>query len=867
MKTSLRFTSAFLFAAALTPFVIPAVTAAPPAQAPAQVKTLDTKTFNAKINEIQKLAQTDAAKGVDAWFAFLKSEKLEAWQTNQVSQRIVDFSMRSGDAGRIAAAIALARENGASNLLGQTIRLLAGVKKDPYRGDVEALLPLLLKNADRDRANQLRFTVRDLSRINPEYFALAEKTLAAARNELNAEQLLDIYSTFVLNAFNLKLAPDVVEKYWTALLETAIEQKNAIAADLKAVEAELKANPKSKAKPNQNLERNFARTGDQIVRVLNEARAKQFPDMGKMFASAKSLNLLSPDRVTEFEIGGGMVAALAKNDMTAYRALEVKFLALPFGETRTRCLESIARGVRGNSHVLPALYEAELKNPEIAPARAFDLRSRMRSFAGPLSYYQGGFPEPRAYPVWKKLTLELLELDRKNDGKLAKADFCMSNAEVANTHGDFAFAEEQARRAFALSSRPGWKHPRLTDLAASLALRSNNMKWFDEIVAVTTDAEQQKTFAAAKQYLTDGKKVLTANFGLADQVQALRLKRAVSELLFRSGRFDLCQEIGSQVVKDMFISFAPLSCEVTYMENPPRSADGFTRTPMFNDWNAMETRFEPYGAVPAISAQTDETRLLTSAKKQEIDPAWKTGLRFVCDQDGLHIYVRCLDPGVREVVLGKRDGGTLECTFRPADETVYNMWFFTNLPKTDDPHGLDFASPTPRYRKTTDFFLKDACFTQDGMVAHTYIPWVTFYDNLPFDGKIWHYGMQRWCKGGGQTISGQTHEMARMLQLKFKFTPEQVRTIKRNVCAAMFFRYKNSKTLPVWKNDDELGDPAFYEAMLAPLVKELDEAGARLDDEKADIDALFRDYAPRWAEFEYTIAEKRREYLKKKIFK
>ena len=70
----------------------------------------------------------------------------------------------------------------------------------------------------------------------------------------------------------------------------------------------------------------------------------------------------------------------------------------------------------------------------------------------------------------------------------------------------------------------------------------------------------------------------------------------------------------------------------------------------------------------------------------------------------------------------------------------------------------------------------------------------------------------------------------------------------------------------VWK-DKVLGDPEFYQRELRPLLDDLDEAGVRLmaPAKDSEIGGLFAKYAPLWAEIAYVVADKRREYLKKKF--
>ena len=69
-------------------------------------------------------------------------------------------------------------------------------------------------------------------------------------------------------------------------------------------------------------------------------------------------------------------------------------------------------------------------------------------------------------------------------------------------------------------------------------------------------------------------------------------------------------------------------------------------------------------------------------------------------------------------------------------------------------------------------------------------------------------------------------------------------------------------------NDPLLGDPAFYAAVVAPLVERLDKAGAELTAPCADaeVERFFTEFAPLWAEIGYELAERRTQYLNDRLF-
>ena len=72
-----------------------------------------------------------------------------------------------------------------------------------------------------------------------------------------------------------------------------------------------------------------------------------------------------------------------------------------------------------------------------------------------------------------------------------------------------------------------------------------------------------------------------------------------------------------------------------------------------------------------------------------------------------------------------------------------------------------------------------------------------------------------------------------------------------------------------WANDKYVGDAAFYNEKVGPLVRKLDSylplVTADMSDET--VDKLFFEAVPAWNEIRYTIEDLRREYLEEKLSK
>lgn len=262
---------------------------------------------------------------------------------------------------------------------------------------------------------------------------------------------------------------------------------------------------------------------------------------------------------------------------------------------------------------------------------------------------------------------------------------------------------------------------------------------------------------------------------------------------------------------------------------------------------------------------------MKGAVEPKPNPAYKTGVQIVYDDQGVHIFVRCDDPKLKQVLLGEGSAGSLEMLLKPGENAAYHSWYF-NLPGTVDPYIVNWETPNKHYRMTYDYFKKDSATTLDAIVAHTFIPWMMFYDKLPSKSNQWLFGMQRFgrCR---LALSGLVHEIGRSVRLDFDFTKRQMTNLKRSVCLMAFNKYDKLRkdergAILIWK-DEKLGDPEFFKTELEPLLKELDDAGVKLKTpaKDAEIDAIFAKYVPLWAEINYVVADKRKQYLKSKFLK
>ncbi len=534
-----------------------------------------------------------------------------------------------------------------------------------------------------------------------------------------------------------------------------------------------------------------------------------------------------------------------------------------------------------DSDLARKLLDQELAQ-KLSPAQRQAYLAVKQGFYDP-PIFNYGFNSPGQYKAWRDVIRERIALEDANKDDAGARFFTNAAGKVWEIErmvwfDDLDTAEMMLGRSLAL-----WPADRkLMNLKAQVLAIRGDAKGAAGLLRETlllrgTNAQTTNEVSRVVAFL-EGKGIkgfdgVNAPLALTSE-QRLAALRQTSRQLFTYRRYDDCRAIFNEITGKMYAPDLIREHTATYMPNAPKSADGFVRTDMYGDWAKMETRFYPYGDCYGENSSVDAKRHLRDAEQPVCDEKYRTGVRVVYDDEGVHVFIRCDDPAIDEVKLGKRAAGELEMCFRPGDqEKPYHSIFFCGLPATDNPHDCEWAMPGRHYRRNADTFAKDAALTAEGVVAHLSIPWIAFYDDLPVGGNVWELGIIRGCPAGLYTIGGIVHEISRGMRIKFDFTPAQLVNLKRRVSVMAFNRYSalrkdDGKFIKGW-NDKLLGDPDFYAAEVAPLLDELDKAGEELLAPCADkdVEKFFSKYAPLWAEIDYEIAQRRTTYLNDMLFK
>ena len=257
------------------------------------------------------------------------------------------------------------------------------------------------------------------------------------------------------------------------------------------------------------------------------------------------------------------------------------------------------------------------------------------------------------------------------------------------------------------------------------------------------------------------------------------------------------------------------------------------------------------------------------AKAEEID-SWF----YVCyDEQGVHLLFEHNDPKIDEVVRGKTRPTDYEMYLAIGEgEQVYQ--FGVNPLKREFDYCPDWNSPHKRFRRLSDYADFSTRPTDYGFATAMNISWDLAYHVLPENGTTWPFEMIHWSRSGGVTWGGtDIWQITNWGRWKFEGMTDEVKAkIHRVLMYKALARYNAEKNIAVggvigkWK-DAELGDPAFYETCLKPLVEKLDAAAKDAEGEPDDatVERLFRDAVPQWYDFKYYASELRTKYLSERL--
>ena len=270
------------------------------------------------------------------------------------------------------------------------------------------------------------------------------------------------------------------------------------------------------------------------------------------------------------------------------------------------------------------------------------------------------------------------------------------------------------------------------------------------------------------------------------------------------------------------------------------------------DWRKVAGSLEPqYCDIKFRMAMEDlVTDVATGRQPVEESALDSTDARMelttTCDKYGFHIFLRTEDPNARAVEEGFAGGMATEMYFAPGANQPYIcfgtsptegvQYAFQTMYDNLDCSRLDVLGKKPGRRT----FRCETAFTDNDYVLHLFFAWENFYQKLPKNGTDWKYDCLTWTPKGAYNWAGSQgpHSCMAWGDLHFALTDAQLTEIRRGLLCRTHKNWRKTGKLDVFAKwaDDEIGDPEFAAAKLAPLEKELADAMAGVNPKMSDAD-------------------------------
>jgi hypothetical protein len=400
----------------------------------------------------------------------------------------------------------------------------------------------------------------------------------------------------------------------------------------------------------------------------------------------------------------------------------------------------------------------------------------------------------------------------------------------------------------------------------------------DQRVDASTRFWAQLSLAGLASHDSDISKLVQQETGLDKKTKAEIIIDAAQTVLL-TGNDDAANELYS-VYEGMLPQLPTATIDCAFTPNAPSDVGSWLNSPLLNDVKSTAKLDRPYGDNLKALVETDAATSGRNAETSDKSTGdTDTDFHIACDAQGIHFFFDAHDTHAQEVLDGLLSGGSFETYLAPGKNQAYYTFIprLPNGPISTAPGAFITMYPNSGFRlpSTDDGTLRNSILpTKDGFGVSLFLSWELFYDKLPANGTKWQFESIRWTRSGGRSFAGSqsVHNRSSWGDIIFSgMTPENLTAIKRAIIFKAVAKYRDAKkiTSPVGRwADAELGDPAFYQTDVAPLLARLDKYADTVNQNMtpADVETIFNEAVPDWMEIDYRVAALRKQYLENILF-
>ena len=242
----------------------------------------------------------------------------------------------------------------------------------------------------------------------------------------------------------------------------------------------------------------------------------------------------------------------------------------------------------------------------------------------------------------------------------------------------------------------------------------------------------------------------------------------------------------------------------------------------------------------------------------------------MADEWGIHFRLEVFDEKAAEIAQGFVSAGSLEAYLAPGANTPYYAFLHSFETGGMTVYNPVYSQPDHREidEKDRANCREEVVCTAESVVLYFAVSWKTFATRIPTAEATWEFEPMFWGRKGNCSWNGlrTIHGRSSWGRLVFALSDADRRRILRPVIVAARKAYEAEKrptgACGRWQNA-EVGDPAFYESVLKPLVERLDAAAARVsaDMDDATVDELATSALSAWHNFKFEVQRLRADYL------
>ena len=315
--------------------------------------------------------------------------------------------------------------------------------------------------------------------------------------------------------------------------------------------------------------------------------------------------------------------------------------------------------------------------------------------------------------------------------------------------------------------------------------------------------------------------------------------------------------------------------KVRYTEQAPTSAEAALRAGVFDSLPRESRMAGDY--VYNIFSKADELKRVKGAPEPHLAadvPGREACVVAAYDRAGLHVYMKFNDPDAWKTRDGLARGADVEYSVMPGEGRPWH-WNSLNTAERPSDYGVFCDSPRKGYRHAMEYATEDFYVGERCHVIHLHFPWLVFAYDLPANGDEWFFSLTAgWAGQFGALGGGGVHEFGRAMRLDFEVAPWQREILRLGLLRQAVGEY--GKVRGKFENaefwlDPHLGDPAFYEQVVAPWLAELDGVAAQVKSgenlDAATVNRLLDKYLFDLADFRLAIDAKRAAYIRDAFLK